>query len=296
MSTRDIYKSPEGREAVLAQYAELLERWPIPYDRHCVQTRVGETFVLACGPASAPPVLLLHGSGANAAMWMRDVALWAHAYRVYALDVIGEPGFSAPSRPPLTSDVYAQWLDDVMRGLGVARASFVGVSLGGWLVLDYAVRRADRVDKAVVISPGGVGFQRVSFLFKTLPLMLLGRWGRRRAMALALGHPPGHPHPMDRQVGLLAHVIAKHFRYRRGRVPVFSDDELKRLKMPVLAIVGDRDALLDSRATKRRLEQCAPRATVRMLPGVGHLVRDQAAEIHAFLSSERHLDANAAAR
>ena len=264
---------------MLAKYAELLTRWPVPCEQLRVPTREGETFVMACGPVSAPPVLLLQGSGANTAMWMRDVASWAQAHRVYAVDVIGEPGFSAPSRPPLTSDRHAQWLDDVMQALGVARASLVGVSLGGWLALDYASRRPDRVEKVVLISPGGVGRQRISFLFKALGLMLLGRWGRRKALRLALGPVPEHPDPMDREIGVLAGLIARHFRHRRGKLPTFGDDVLKRLTMPVMAIVGGQDALLDSQETKRRLEQWAPHATVRLLPDAGHYIRHQASEV-----------------
>jgi len=279
-----IYKSPEGQEQVLARYAEVLGRWPVPCEHRRVPTCEGETFIVVSGPPAAPPVVLLHGSGANSAMWLRDVALWARARRVFAVDVIGEPGFSAPSRPPLTSDACARWLDDVMEGLAVTRASVVGVSFGGWLALDYAARRPHRVDKVVLISPGGVGSQRSSFLFKAVPLMLLGDWGRRKAMALALGIVPANPDALDREIGTLAQLIARHFRFRPARLPIFGDDTLRRLTMPVMAIVGARDALLDSAATKRRLEQCVPHATIRLLPGVGHLVRDQAREVLDFLN------------
>jgi pimeloyl-ACP methyl ester carboxylesterase len=102
----DIWVSDEGRAAVHALYTEILDRWPVPGERRRVSTRQGETFVVACGPASAAPVVLLQGSGANAAMWMRDIAAWAEHLRVYAVDVIGEPGFSDPSRPALTSEAY----------------------------------------------------------------------------------------------------------------------------------------------------------------------------------------------
>jgi hypothetical protein len=47
-------------------------------------------------------------------MWMADVAAWAAHFRVYAIDMIGEPGLSARSRPPLHSEAHALWLDDVM--------------------------------------------------------------------------------------------------------------------------------------------------------------------------------------
>ena len=66
-------------------------------------------------------------------MWMGDVAAWAEHFRVYAVDVIGDAGLSAPSRPPLASDAHALWLDDVMQALSLERASLVGVSLAdGW--------------------------------------------------------------------------------------------------------------------------------------------------------------------
>ena len=96
----------------------------------------------------------------------------------------------------------------------------------------------------------------------------------------------GQPHPLDREVGALALVIAKHFRHRRGRLRLFSDDHLRRLTMPVLAILGARDALLDAGGTKRRLEQFAPRTTVRWLPDAGHVVRDHTATMLEFLTSE----------
>jgi len=80
-------------------------------------------------------------------------------------------------------------------------------------------------------------------------------------------------------------LIAKHFRHRREKVPIFSDEDLKRLTMPVLAILGARDALLDAPGTKRRLEQFAPGATVRLLPDAGHVVGDQTVAVAGFLSA-----------
>jgi pimeloyl-ACP methyl ester carboxylesterase len=269
-----IWRSDAGAQAVRAQYLKLLDLWPVPSERLTVPTRFGETFVLACGPKDVPPLLLFHGSGANAAMWMRDVVAWAEHFRCYAVDMIGEPGLSAPSRPPLASDAHALWLDDVMAGLGLQRASIVGVSLGGWLALDYATRRPQRAEKLALLCPGGVGRQKSTVLF-ALPLLFLGRWGRRRLMRFVLGR--------DSEAAPFMSLTFKHFRPRRERLPVFGDAALKRLTMPVLAIVGARDVLLDSRATKRRLEANVKTAGVRLLPAAGHLIADQTLPILAFL-------------
>ena len=52
-----IYRSEAGRELVQARYRELLERWPAGTRQLRVPTREGETFVVNCGPADAPPVV-----------------------------------------------------------------------------------------------------------------------------------------------------------------------------------------------------------------------------------------------
>lgn len=96
---KSVYKSPEGERAVLELYQEILTSWPVPNQQLRVSTREGETFVIVCRPENAPPLLLLHGSMANSAMWMGDVAAWSAHFRIYAVDMIGDAGLSAPSRP-----------------------------------------------------------------------------------------------------------------------------------------------------------------------------------------------------
>lgn len=272
-----IYKSPEGERLVRERYLRFLQRWPTANQQLRVPTRQGETFVVASGDPAAPPVLLFHGSGGNAAMWMGDIAAWAAHFRIYAIDTIGEPGLSAPSRPPLGSEAYALWLDDVMQGLRVQKAAMVGVSLGGWLALDYATRRPERVESLALLCPAGVGGQKLSFLLKSIPLHLLGRWGKRKLSEMILGRPPKNLPPAIQAFVDFVSLIHQNFRPRvlARRLPVFHDDALKRLTMPVLAIVGGKDVLLDSSATKRRLEHNAARAEVRYLPEAGHMIRGQ---------------------
>ncbi|MFE9243793.1 alpha/beta fold hydrolase [Nocardiopsis sp. NPDC006938] len=130
------------------------DSWIVPIRRLRLPTREGETSVLACGPRQAPPLVLLHGSGANASHWFADLPAWSEHFRVYAVDLVGEPGLSAPSLPDLSTEAGALWLDDVLSGLGVERTAMVGTSLGGWTALDYAVRRPGRLTRLVLSCPG----------------------------------------------------------------------------------------------------------------------------------------------
>jgi pimeloyl-ACP methyl ester carboxylesterase len=283
---KNIYKSLDGQREVRERYLTILKHWPVPSRQLRVPTREGETFVIECGDENARPLVLLHGGMTNSAMWMGDVAAWAEHFHVYAVDVIGEAGFSAPSRPPLASDAYALWLDDVMQALSltrVSRVSMVGVSLGGWLVLDYATRRPERVEGLVVLCPGGVGRQKLSIVFKTVPLRMLGAWGKRKASELILGRAPGNPSPALKYFVDFMSLIHKTLRPRMVKLPTFSDQALQRLTMPVMAILGGKDVLIDSAETKERLERNIPHAAIRFDPEAGHFIPRQTAPILEFL-------------
>jgi pimeloyl-ACP methyl ester carboxylesterase len=255
---KSVYKSAEGERAVCERYLDILKHWPVPNQQLRVPTREGETFIVACGDQNAPPLLLLHGG-------------------------IGEAGLSAPLRPALASDAHALWLDDVMQALSLIQASMVGVSLGGWLALDYATRRPERVESLAVLCPAGVGRQKIGIVFKTIPLRMLGRWGRQKAAELVLGKAPENPSPALRYFLDFMALIHKNLRPRMVKLPVFSDEALQRLTMPVMAIVGGKDVLMDSAETKRRLEHNVPQAEVHYLPEAGHFIPRQTEPILEFL-------------
>jgi pimeloyl-ACP methyl ester carboxylesterase len=277
-----IYTSPDGERVVGQRYRELLAGWPVPAEQLRVPTREGETFVVASGPPDAPPLVLLHGSGANAVMWAGDVAVWSERFRVYAVDIIGEPGLSAPARPPMTSEGYAPWLDDVLDALDVPRASVVAISLGGWIALDYATTRPERVERMVLLCPAGVSRLKVGGALAGLLLKPFGAWGQQRSLALVLG-PVLRTVP--RATADFALLVARHFRYRREPVPMVDDDALRRATMPLLVVLGARDVIVDSRRTAERLSRLVPSATVRVLPDTGHLVPSQTEKILDFLEA-----------
>ncbi|THD83301.1 MAG: alpha/beta fold hydrolase [Phenylobacterium sp.] len=275
MST--IYKTAAGEQALRAAYAGFRQAWPVPREELRLPTRLGETFVVASGDPAAPPLILLHGAGANATMWMGDVASWSQDFRVYAVDLPGEPGESAPVRPPRTGDTQAQWLDDVLAGLGVQRAAFVGNSLGGWHALDYAIRRPAKVAKLVLLAPGGLGAVRPGFLLQAALLNVMGEAGRRRMLG-SIGTGAAHP-----AVARYVELIFSHFNPRRDALPRFSEAQLRTLTMPILMFLGARDSLLDSAGSRRRLARAAPQARIVMLPQAGHVLGGLTAPILEFL-------------
>lgn len=281
-----VYRTAEAADAVAREYREVLDRWPVPRTELRLDTRQGETFVVACGPDSAPPVVVLHGSQANSAAGMLDAALWSQKLRVYAVDMLGEPGFSARVRPPLDSDAHALWLDDVLSGLGLSKAAFVGTSLGGWLALDYASRRPSAVRQLALVCPAGIGRQK-NFLLKALPLLLLGRWGKQRMRRMVFGPSPAPSSPTARSILELMELIGKAVRPRIVSIPRLSDEQLRQIEVPMLVAIGGRDVLIDSFDTRQRLARLAPHADVRFYEDGYHYLPAQAPIIFEFLLKER---------
>lgn len=275
----DVYRSLSGQRAVERSYREHLQRWAVPLRDRIVATREGNTFVLDCGSTDAPPVVLLHGAGSNSAIWQADASRWSLTHRLYMVDLVGEPGLSAPSRPPLDSDAFALWLDDVLDRLGVDAAGFVGVSLGGWLATDYAIRRPGRVQRLALRAPGGIGRQRYGAVLAALALMPFGERGTRRALRITLG--PGRiPDPVIDYMLL----IQRSYRPRHDTLPVFSDDDLKAIVAPLFVVLGARDRMLNSHETAARLTRLQPAAAVNLLAGAGHGLFDDGNDLHTFLN------------
>lgn len=285
-----LYRSDAGEARVREMYRGLLDRWPIPHQERRVSTAWGETFVIESGKTGAPPVVLLHGSGGNSAMWLADVAQWAGEAHLYAIDLIGDPGFSASCRPHLASGDYTRWLGQVLDQLGLDSVVLVGFSLGGWLAVDWSSRNPDRVAALVLLSPCGIGRQRASFLWRILPLALLGRWGRRRALAITAGPIGTSGDDTAERADLRAayhaclETIQEVLRRRMDRIPTIDDAALQRLSMPVLALLGSEDVILDSLDSKRRLESGVRCGRVLVLPATGHAIQGRAMEVRHFLA------------
>ncbi len=89
--------------------------------------------------------------------------------------------------------------------------------------------------------------------------------------------------PGMKEMSDFASLVFANFRLRGDRLPIFSGALLRKLGMPVLAIVGGKDVLLSSRETRRRLEANIKMADVRFLPDTGHLIRGQTETVCAFL-------------
>ena len=273
------FKSKEGKEEVLKYYDFLLTKGSLPHEKIMVNTSYGETFIIAMGKEELPPLILLHGSGMNSAMWIQEMEEYSQTHRVYAVDMPGEPGKSDETQLPFKGDDFANWLNDVFNALSVKKASIIGISLGAWLGTKFAIKYSQKVDKLILLCPAGIGPQKKSFILKFLFYSLLGEKGIDKLYYKINGDKL-----IDEIMLNYQKLIAKHFNFRTENIPLFSDDELRKLTMPVSLFVGGKDVMLHSEKTAKRLGSLLSHAEINLIPEEGHSIVNQGNEIREFLN------------
>ncbi|MBN1411928.1 MAG: alpha/beta hydrolase [Spirochaetales bacterium] len=278
MAKNKIYKSDSGREQIISYYSEILEHWPVEHDRYFINTQYGKTHVIDSGRGNGEAVFMIHGSSSNSATWMGDVRTWSSKYRTIAIDIPGEPGLSEENRIPLTGNDFAEWLDAIARNLGFKKISIIGMSLGGWCALKYATCFPEKLDKLVLIVPAGLARQRAGFVWKALFLAMTGDAGIDKIQKLIFGGVNVPTEALD-----FGNLVARHFNPITEPIPVFTDQELGKIKCPVQYFAGMKDPLLNTKKSAERLKKAIPDARINLFPERGHVIIDQGANIYQIL-------------
>lgn len=263
-----------------ARYRTAYERaltrlWPGERTTLTIPTSYGTTRVYRAGPATGVPIVLLPGSGGNALMWHAHLAPLAERHPVIAVDTVGEPGASVQSAPVRDGQDAADWLEELLAALDLTAAHVVGCSYGGWIALHHQIRHPGRTTRLTLVEAAGLADLRKGF-YRWLILGGLAALAPR-ALRPALARRLGNTAILDTELMTLLRASAG-FRRRLPLATTLTDDELRRLSAPTLALLGEHSALHHAPSTAERLHRLAPAVTVRIVPGAGHSLTTDAPE------------------
>ncbi|MBN2736160.1 MAG: alpha/beta hydrolase [Spirochaetales bacterium] len=272
MKTLNVYKSPEGQKQILQCYEKNLATWPVPKETMVIDNPIAQGFVIASGPKNAPPLVLFHGSGSNSLTWANESVELSKHFRLYAMDLPGEPGKSEARRYDWQGQEYMDWISMMLESLGIEECVMGGLSLGGGFALKYAANNRDRVKALVLISPGGI--VPVKPDLKLIWYALQGKRGFEKMCRYLF---PGVI--LDGPAAEFMALTAEHFNYNQGQPPQVSDEALKQLSIPVLYYAGGKDPLVNTKATLTRLKKHVAQLYARIYEDKGHLLLPLAKEI-----------------
>jgi pimeloyl-ACP methyl ester carboxylesterase len=232
------------------------------------------------------PILFLHEFGGHHLSWEPQVRYFSRRYRCIAYAARGWP----PSDVPPSAGDYSQEraADDaaaVLRGLGVARAHLVGLSMGATAAIEFGIRHPQLALSLTAAAAGSgastdaaakrkfqedcasfaerierEGMPAMAELYCAGPARVQYRdkdprgWAEFKSQ-FAAGSAKGHALTM---IGV-----------QSRRVPLFERKaELAAIPVPVLIIAGDEDdSTLDLALF---LKRTVPRCGLLMLPKTGH--------------------------
>ena len=125
--------------------------------------RVGGKKIFYAETGTGPAAILLHGGGPGASglsNYSRNIDALGQDFRVIIPDM---PGYGRSTKGVDQADpvgFLANGIRGLMNELGVDKAHLIGNSLGGACALRLALDTPDRVDKLVLMGPGGIGTTR----------------------------------------------------------------------------------------------------------------------------------------
>jgi pimeloyl-ACP methyl ester carboxylesterase len=270
-----IYKTSEGEAEILTLYDEALVELGLGYESLTVGTRLGDTHVLALGPEGAPPAVFLPGGNALNPTCLEWFLPLAERHRLYAPDIVGQPGLSAQTRPSSKGDGHAFWAEDVLDGLGLERAPLVGLSYGAAIAIRTMGLAPERVSGAALVSPAGIAAGPLLRILveigaPTLLYRLRPTEERLTRAAMPLFTEPEDPAfgPAVRQLG----AALRHLRLDADLPRTATEEELRGFAGPVAVFASEEDALFPARAVLPRAKEIFPNlALAEFLEGCRHV-------------------------
>lgn len=279
MDNSVLYRSINDYTTAKAYYDAALNRLKLclPIEELNVKTSFGVTHIIAAGNLQAQPVVLLHGNGNNAAIWERQLPTLAQNYRVYALDIIGEGGKSAPTRLSPAITEYAQWLTEVLDALGIDKAHYIGHSKGGWLIIKLAEYAPQRIASASLLAPLGlIGFN----YSKLLPVFFWSMLDIRRAAKKMFAPAAPIPDEIIEEFSL----VSKAYKTAAPPQP-FNKEQLENLTVPVMVLAGQFDRLFKAEKLVQQAKNSFSQLINAEIIQAGHyMLIDQADTINNYLT------------
>ncbi|PHN03977.1 alpha/beta fold hydrolase [Flavilitoribacter nigricans] len=252
-----LFSSPAARERILELYFDKLEELNISYDTCTIETSFGDTHIIMTGDKTAPPLVLLHGANGCAPIAIEALPGLLKDFRVYAIDIIGQPNPSAEFRPDIHTPAYGQWLQEILSRMHITGVTLVGISFGGlvsWKTLAFDERR---IARAFLIVPAGiVNGNPIQALWKVfLPMKRYMATRKTKYVHRFLGALFTREDPFA--LRFLSEVFL-HFSMDFSPLPLISRKEAAQIKTPVYIAAAENDLMFPGKKLLRRAQKIFP--------------------------------------
>jgi len=253
-----------------------------------------------CG--QGPAIVFAHGLGGSHMSWWQQVAHFSRHHTCVTFSHRGFASSSADSGQP-DPTLFADDLQALIEHLRIERAHLVGQSMGGWTVVEYALRHPQRVSSLTLssttgsIDPSlGAGFDHAAFEHWRLGAETMSQRCRNSGVHPAAGLRMARVQPalhlLYLQMDELSPALDKEaLRSRLRALRVRHPQVLAATRLPVLLLSPQEDIVISPLALRSLAGELAGSKLVE-LPAIGHSPYFEAAPVfnQALETFVRHVD------
>lgn len=225
--------------------------------------------------AERPALVLLHGFCADSSIW-QDVQAFLSDIRILLVDLPGFGESDLPAAPGMAG--YAEAVCTVLDALGLERVVLVGHSMGGYVALELAASRPERLLGLGLVHahPFTDAPERIAHRQRGIAVL---QEEKKDLYVSQLYGGLFAPNFIQSQPEVVNNMIAMGKRQStEGLITAVQGmierkehlDVLERLQVPILLLMGKEDALIPRMWVQDMIQRPAL-ADAHLLPGVGHL-------------------------
>jgi 3-oxoadipate enol-lactonase len=224
------------------------------------------------------PIVMIHGAQGDQSMFTGMAAAFAKDYRVLTFDQRGS-GLSEKPDMPYSIAMLADDTAALMDHLKIASAHIVGVSMGGMIAQEFALRHPNKVRSLVLgcTTPGGpksirLGGDALTSAYSTQPMTAEERGKALAEAAFSKGYLAKHPEVITSMIEARRSrpIDSAAFPHRmKAAMEHDTFDRLAQIRCPTLVITGKDDALI-SWENSRLLTEHIKGADEVILEPAGH--------------------------
>ena len=238
--------SEKGKEDFQIAYDESMALLPKPKETKDIKTKYGTIrayYFTKEENKHKEPILLLPGRGASTPMWVPNLGGLREKRPVYTIDLLGEPGMSMQTKVIENQKQQAEWLNEVIEGLGLEKVHIVGVSIGGWTTMNLARYNPEHIATASLLDPVFVFAQiSIKMILASIPasVPIVPKFIREKMLSYVSG---GAEINDDEPIAKLIESGMRNYKLKTPAPDLFSKEDLKNINIPVLALMAEKSTM-----------------------------------------------------
>lgn len=282
-----IYKSAEGKAAILALYDKQLERLDTAHSDKWVTTSFGNTHLIETGNLAGVPLLVFHGGNATTAYNLLFCDFLMKDFHIYAVDSIGHPGKSAEVSLSSKNYDYGKWASEVITVLGYESICCFGGSFGAGILAKTMCVVPEKISRVVLYVPSGIknapAIKSMSMMFPMIMYWTThqDKWLKKCMLPMAVTEEN-----ITEDIYETAKLSINHSKVKTGMPSNVAKKDMRRCKAPTLVMAAEKDCLFPAKGVLPRAKQIIENCTTYLLENRGHmsyLTQDEKQMIVEFL-------------